>query len=193
MTKWNIRPHQPNRTVVWLWRHILTLQVNAEVHRAITQLCFSPSSILCSRQNCTAWCSANWKVNCVFEVISCHSCKSDSSSSPWDQVHICLNGWGPTTGLLENIWSLKVPFMEYFLIKIKLKNSMQNWIPAMNYCWKQSATFHYSHPTQGAPTGCLLTANQHKGEQATSMHCMLLLFSYIVFLLGKSFQLATQE
>lgn len=138
-------PINPNRTVVWLWHHILTLQVNAEVHQAITQLCFSPSSILCSRHNCSAWCSANWKVNYVFEVISCHSCKSDSSSSPWDQVHICLNGWGPTTGLLENIWSLKVPFMEYFLIKIKLKNSMQNLISAMNYCWKQSATQIIKH------------------------------------------------
>lgn len=40
---------------------------------------------------------------------------------PRERARISLNGWGRTAWLLGNIWSLKAPFMEYCLIKIKLR------------------------------------------------------------------------
>lgn len=52
---------------------------------------------------------------------------------PGDQLYISPNDGGPAAWLRGNIWSFKVPFMEYCLIKVKLRELYAefNFLPWM--------------------------------------------------------------
>lgn len=59
-----------------------------------------------------------------------------------------LNGWGPSAWLHGNIWSLKVPFIEYCLIKVKLRELYAEFnfcheLLSKTECNSDNQTFHY--------------------------------------------------
>lgn len=76
----------------------------------------------------------NCKVNYLSETISCHLERPDSYRFPRDCLYFIPNGLGPTILLSLNIWSLNAPFMEYCLIKDKLRELCTefNFIDSVN-------------------------------------------------------------
>lgn len=69
---------------------------------------------------------------------------------PGDRLYISPNDGGPTAWLRGNIWSFKVPFMEYCLIKVKLRELYAefNFLPRIivgnkTECNSDNQTFHY--------------------------------------------------
>lgn len=117
---------------------MLTLQTiiqvlkDIEVHQSV---CFLPEQqSSCSIAHTTAMSDAVLIEKLINFLKSSAVIPADQnpSASSWDQLYIILNGWGPSAWLHGNIWSLKAPFIEYCLIKVKLPELYAEF----NFCYE---------------------------------------------------------